>query len=181
MDGKNVLMAILLSTIVLIVWATFFEAPIVEQPTEKKQITKNENAPTPTIEEIETSKKISRNESINSVDRIKLENKNIEGSISLVGGIIDDIVFKNYKENLKSEDKVIFLNPKNSDEGYYIETGWATSGSDTLKLPLDNTIWKVKGNNLLRPNNSVVLEWNNNEGLIFTKRIELDEKFLFKI
>jgi len=33
MDFKNVLMAIVLSTLVLIVWATFFEAPIVEQQT----------------------------------------------------------------------------------------------------------------------------------------------------
>ena len=37
MDFKNVLMAIVLSTLVLIGWATFFEPPIVEQ-----QITENE-------------------------------------------------------------------------------------------------------------------------------------------
>ena len=38
-----------------------------------------------------------------------------------------------------------------------------------------------KGNKLLSPGNPVVLEWNNNEGLIFKKIISLDEKFLFKI
>ena len=31
MDFRNVLMAIVLSTIVLVVWATLFEAPIVEK------------------------------------------------------------------------------------------------------------------------------------------------------
>ena len=50
-----------------------------------------------------------------------------------------------------------------------------------IKLPLDNTIWKVKGGKLLTPNNPIVLEWDNGEGLIFTKKIELDDKFLFKI
>ena len=30
-------------------------------------------------------------------------------------------------------------------------------------------------------NNPITLEWNNGEGLIFTKKIELDNKFLFKI
>jgi hypothetical protein len=33
MDFRNVLIAIVLSTIVLIGWGTFFEAPIVEQQT----------------------------------------------------------------------------------------------------------------------------------------------------
>ena len=42
-------------------------------------------------------------------------------------------------------------------------------------------MWKVKGNKILNANSSVILEWDNNEGLIFKKKIELDEKFLFKI
>ena len=181
MDFRNVLIAIVLSTLVLVVWATFFEAPIVEQKTTENQITKKESTSTPSIEEIESTEKISRKEAISKVDRIKLENKNIKGSISLEGGIIDDVVFKNYKKNLKSDENVIFLNPKNSSEGYYIETGWASSGNEKLKLPLDNTIWKVKGNSSLAPNKPVILEWNNNEGLVFIKKIELDEEFLFKI
>jgi len=181
MDFRNVLLAIVLSTAVLIGWATFFEPSIVEQQVKDNQITKNENTSTPSIEEIETSKKISRNEAISKANRIKLENKNIKGSISLEGGIIDDIIFKKYKKSLKSEENVIFLNPKNSDEGYYIETGWASSGNNKLKLPLDNTVWKIKGNKTLTPNNPITLEWDNGEGLVFTKKIELDDNFLFKI
>ena len=41
MDFKNVLLAIVLSTIVLVGWATFFEPPIVEQQTTENKITKN--------------------------------------------------------------------------------------------------------------------------------------------
>jgi len=181
MDFRNVLMAIVLSTIVLVVWATLFEAPIVEKQIVENEIKKEEKVSTPSLEEMESSKKISRNEAINKDDRIKLENNNIRGSISLVGGIIDDVIFKNYKKTLNSDEEVVFLNPKSSQEGYYIETGWASSGNQKLKLPLDNTNWTVKGNKLLAPNNPVVLEWNNNEGLIFIKKIELDANFLFKI
>jgi YidC/Oxa1 family membrane protein insertase len=179
MDTKNVLIAVVLSTLTLIVWSTFFEQPPL-QKTESETI-KSEETSSPSIEEIEDLKKISRSESINSVDRVKLENENIKGSISLTGAIIDDIIFKNYNETLKSEKKIIFLNPKSSKEGYYIETGWASTGDKKLKLPLDNTVWKVKGNNLLRPNNPITLEWDNNEGLTFIKKIELDNEFLFKI
>ena len=95
--------------------------------------------------------------------------------------MIDDITFKNYKEKLESNEKVIFLNPKNSPEGYYIETGWASDGSSKINLPLDTTTWSVKGNSTLSPSSPVTLEWKNDQGLIFTKKFEIDEKFLFKI
>ena len=181
MDSKNVLLAIILSSAVLIFWAVFFEPPIVENQTVEKKISQSENSSTPSIEEIENTKKISRNEAISKVKRIKLENENIKGSISLEGAVIDDITFKNYKKNLENNESVIFLNPKNSEEGYYIESGWASSGNENLKLPVDNTLWNVKGNNILRPNNPVELEWKNENGLVFTKKIEIDENFLFKI
>ena len=114
MEGKNVLLAIVLSTLVLVFWATFFEPPAIEKETAENQITQTENTTTPSIEEVKEIKKISRNEALNSVDRIKLENENIKGSISLEGGIIDDVIFKNYTQNLKGKEKVIFLNPKTS-------------------------------------------------------------------
>jgi len=181
MDFKNVLIAIVLSTLVLVFWATFFEPPPVERRIAEDQVIKSEEPSSPSIEKVELSKKIARDDTIDSVARVKIENNNIKGSISLQGAIIDDIIFKNYKESLESDQKVIFLNPKSSDEGYYIETGWASNSNEKLKLPLDNTIWKVKGNNVLMPNNPIVLEWDNKEGLIFTKKIELDDKYLFKI
>ncbi len=183
MESRNVLLAIILSTIVLVVWATFFEAPIVEQQPTEKKITKNQELASPSIDddEKETKKEITRETLINNTNRIKVENENIKGSISLQGAIIDDIIFKNYKETLNGENKVIFLNPKNSSGEYFIETGWASGGNEKIKLPLGNTIWKVKGSSTLTPNNPVTIEWDNGEGLIFTKKIELDEKFLFKI
>jgi len=176
-------MAIVLSTLVLIGWATFFDAPIVEQQSTENQITKNEDLSSPSIDESEKEIKseITRNDVINNTNRIKVENENIKGSISLQGAIIDDIIFKNYNETLNGENKVIFLNPKNSSEEYFIETGWASSGNEKIKLPLGDSIWKVKGNSMLTPNNPVTIEWDNGDGLIFTKKIDLDDKFLFKI
>ena len=41
----------------------------------------------------------------NPHERIKFENKNVKGSISLKGGLIDDITFKKYNETLQSEKK----------------------------------------------------------------------------
>ena len=183
MDSKNVLFAIILSSIVLVVWATFFEPPINETQIIENEITKDNNSSSPSIDEGENKNviKVKRSDVINKTERVKIENENIKGSISLQGAVIDDVVFKNYKETLNSKNRVVFLNPKNSSKEYFIETGWATDGKENIKLPLENTVWKVKGNNFLTANNPITLEWNNNEGLIFTKKIELDDKFLFKI
>jgi len=183
MDFKNVLLAIVLSTAVLIGWATFFEAPIVEQQVTEKTIKKNEDISSPSIdgEENKIENEIGRNDLINNTKRVNIENENIKGSISLEGAIIDDILFKNYKKELGGKENVIFLNPKNSSKEYFIETGWASSGKENIKLPLLDTIWKIKGNSTLTPNNPVTLEWDNGNNLIFTKKFELDDKFLFRI
>ena len=124
METKNVLLAIILSTIVLVFWATFFEAPIVDPTTSENQITKNEDVSSPSIDDNvkEIKNEITRNEIINSVNRIKVENENIKGSISFQGAIIDDIIFKNYNETLDGESKVIFLNPKSSSKEYFIDS-----------------------------------------------------------
>ena len=134
MDFKNVLMAIVLSTLVLVGWGTFFETPIVEQQTTENQMKKNEDLSSPSIDEDEkeTKNEITRSDTINKTKRVKIENENIRGSLSLQGAIIDDIIFKNYKEALNSENKVIFLNPKNSSKEYFIETGWASGGNEKI-------------------------------------------------
>jgi len=183
MDFKNVLLAIVLSTAVLIGWATFFEPPIVEQQISENTITKNEDLSSPSINEEgkKVENEIARNEVINNTKRVNIENENIKGSISLEGGIIDDIVFKNYKRKLGEEENVTFLNPKSSSKEYFIETGWASSSNENIKLPLLDTIWQIKGNATLTPNNPITLEWDNGNNLIFTKKIELDDKFLFRI
>ena len=134
----------------------------------------------PSINEIKIPKSVSRNESIDSVQRIKINNEKIEGSISLKGGIIDDVSFKNYKQSLEKNDNVVFLNPKQTTDGYFVETGWTSIGNK-IKVPNINSNWKVKGNNILSPDKPVILEWNNQEGLIFRKKINLDKKYLFNI
>ena len=121
-----------------------------------------------------------KRQSINKSDRIRIENENIIGSISLEGGLIDDISFKNHKQKVEGSKNVEFLNPAQTENGFYAESGWASIGNK-IKVPTKSSKWKVEGNKVLTDKSPVLLKWNNNEGVIFKKKIELDEKYLFKI
>ncbi len=187
MDSRNVFVAIALSLAVLLFWSAFFETP---RPIETGNMVQKEKSDsdkalegdviTPNINQLELQTAIPREDSIKKTQRIQIENNKIKGSLSLQGAIFDDLSFKDHKKNLDDNDSVVFLNPRESENGYFVETGWTSIGNK-IKVPTINSTWSVKGNNILGTNKPIILEWNNNEGLIFRKKIELDEKYLFKI
>ena len=39
-----------------------------------------------------------------------------------------------------------------------------------LKIPTKESVWSVKGNNILSDNSPVILQWNNGEGIILKKK-----------
>ncbi len=189
MDLRNVVFAIALSFAVLFGWSVIFETPQIEEQKKLEQTqgsqktdNKNTDAPSPNVNiQKEKVLNISRNDAIKSVKRVNFENENVKGSISLKGFLIDDILFKKYNTEVNSDEKVKYLNPSETNDGYFVETGWAASNTTNTPLPTKNSIWKVVGNNKLSVGNSVTAEWNNKSGLTFRKKIELDEKFLFKV
>ena len=189
MDLRNVVFAIALSFAVLFGWSVIFETPQIEEQKRLEQTqglektdNKNTDAPSPSVNiEKEKVLNISRDDAIKSVKRVNFENENVKGSISLKGFLIDDILFKKYNTEVNSNEKVKYLNPSEINDGYFVETGWAASNATNTPLPTKNSIWKVVGNNKLSVGNPVTAEWNNKSGLTFRKKIELDEKFLFKV
>jgi len=181
MDNKNVFIAIALSMSVLLFWAAFFETPKpINNNTPQQQLKNNENIITPNINETLKVEEISREEALKNSERIIIENDSIIGSMRLEGALIDDISFKKHKQNLENNLNVEFLNPSQTENGFYVETGWTSIGNK-IKVPSKKTIWKINGNKILSDNQPVVLEWDNGEGIIFKKKIELDNKYLFKV
>ena len=186
MENKNVFIAIALSMSVLLFWSAFVDPPqTTERPNQKVLNNQQENKFTdsgivPSINKTIIKENISREESIKKTDRILLENEKIKGSIALEGATIDDLSFKNYKVDIKSNEIVQFLNPKETKNGYFVETGWASIGNE-IKVPTNKSIWTVVGNKSLSVNSPVTLKWNNGSNLIFKKKIEIDNNYLFKI
>ena len=181
MDQKNVVAAISLSAAVIILYSLFF-APE-PQPRNQNLAEKNkteQNSDTPSLEQKESLVKVSREEAIDQNERIQFENENIIGSISLKGAIIDDLTFKNYDTALESDVNVTLLNPRNIEDGYFIESGFVTTDKN-IDIPNADSVWSIIGNNQLREGNPIKLAWTNDQGITFEKEISIDNKFLFTI
>ena len=184
MENRNVIIAVILSTAILIGWSMFFENTDEAQRKRLEIQGKTEtqtNIQKPETPQANPTKSISRSEALKESDRVFIENSNLSGSISLRGALIDDIILKNYRETLdKSSKPIVVLSPKKSEDGYFVESGWATTKSD-VKVPDNNSVWQIREGKKLTPASPVTLEWNNREGVVFSKKIELDDKYLFKI
>ena len=181
MDQKNVVAAISLSAAVIILYSLFFAPepqPRNQNLSEKDKVEQNSDAPS--LDQKENLVKISREEAIDQNERIQFENENIIGSISLKGAIIDDLTFKNYDTSLESDINVTLLNPRNIEDGYFIESGFVTTDKN-IDIPNSDSVWSVIGNSQLREGNPVKLAWTNDQGITFEKEISIDNKFLFSI
>ena len=175
------LLAVVLSVVILVGF-DFFK-------TEKKQLPENintnetiltdqskakagdENVPTINIESTEQNKVKEK--------RIKFESQRLIGSINLVGATVDDLLLKDYFETINKEKNINILSPENSLSPYFLRIGWA-SPDRSIKLPNKNSVWKSDKTSY-KKNESVKLEWDNNEGLKFYRTISIDENFMISV
>ena len=181
MDSKNTIAAIALSSAVIVLYSLFFipeKTNTNQNVIEKEKI--EQNTDTPILEQKETEISLSREDALKQSERVKFENDNIIGSISLKGASIDDLTFKKYKVNLEEDKKVTLLAPRNIKEGYLIDSGFVTSDKN-IDIPNSNTVWSLVGNNKLTSQSPIKLSWTNKQGLTFEKVISLDDKYLFTI
>ena len=183
MDTKNVIAAISLSAAVIILYSLFFAPAVVDQKdisNDKNITSENSSTDAPSLVQDEETIKISRNDALKENERVLFENDKIKGSISLIGSSIDDLTFKNYTNTLNGDDNVILLNPKQSNNGYYVETGWATTNKN-IDLPNSKSLWSIEGSNKLTPSSPVILSWTNSQNIKFLKEISIDNQYLFNI
>ncbi|AHC73601.1 membrane protein oxaA [Candidatus Endolissoclinum faulkneri L5] len=113
--------------------------------------------------------------------RIKIKTPTINGSISLIGARIDDIVLDNYQVTLDpASGPIHLLEPKGYLRPYYAEFGWISETVNDVDLPNSNTRWESDGV-ALTPNSPVTLTWKSQNYLTFKRTIEVDNDYMFSI
>ena len=180
METRNIIAAISLSAAVIILYTLFFAPPPITQENLAEKSKTEQNSDAPSLDQKENVTEISREQALSESERIQFENQSIIGSISLKGAAIDDLTFKEYNVVLNSNEKVNLLAPRNSKEGYLIESGFITTDKN-VEIPNSNSIWSVSGNSKLTAQSPIKLTWANDQGITFEKEISIDDKFLFTV
>ena len=190
-NNKNMILASVLSMLVLLTWFYFFPQEDY-QPVATNQITASENgiaaAPTAgngiaSAPAITTTVAETREIALEKTKRVEIRSNRIKGSLSLTGARIDDLKLLDYNVKLNdTSEKVTLLSPAGGPSAYYILHGFSPAGSlDFDDVPTATTIWSVENGNILTPNSSVTLKWDNSNGLVFYRKIEVDDDYMFII
>ena len=125
----------------------------------------------------------SRNEILAEGPRLKIETANINGSVALTGGRIDDIVLLDYRETVKPDSpNIVLFAPPGSAKPYYAEYGWVpgANGAAAPKLPSRDTVWTASADTLT-PETPVTLSWDNGEGLRFERELSFAGQYMLNV
>ena len=174
---KNFCVAIVLS-VLIVSTMNYFLPPAEYENAPEVQI----ETPVAEVEDVnETQEFLPTEEILQGSERAKIENDVVKGSIRLKGARFDDLSLTKYKQTLdKDSPNIELLKPSKTENAFYAEYGWLSSNRNLL-LPDAQTPWQIVGNDKLSPENPLVLQWDNGQGLVFKRKISLDENYLFSI
>lgn len=193
-QNRNLILATGLSFVVILVWFLLFPPPeVVQDPNAVPQATEAGGVPTDT-DIARTPPVIVTGEpsggengsptevALEEAARITIDTSSVEGSISLLGGRIDDLSLRNYFTEVGGDEIVRLLSPVGSEDPYYALYGWTPSGDlGYADVPTSDTPWELEAGTTLSPNAPITLVWENDSGLIFRRTIAIDDRFMFEV
>ena len=114
-------------------------------------------------------------------ERVRFDNGQVDGSIRLTGGQIDDLRLQDYRETIDPKSaEIVFLSPQGSVGATFAEIGWTPAPGSSTAVPNATTVWTASTNKL-SATAPVTLTWDNGQGLVFTRTIALDAHYMFNI
>ena len=123
---------------------------------------------------------LSRDAALAASPRIAVETPALSGSISAQGGRIDDLFLKQYRETeAKDSLPVELFRPTGTEHAWFAEFGW--TGQNLPGLPTRDTVWTVTQPGPLTPAHPVVLTYASPQGLVFTRTISVDDRYMFTV
>ncbi|MDA1238701.1 MAG: membrane protein insertase YidC, partial [Proteobacteria bacterium] len=191
MDGqnKNLILATVLSFVVILLWFFLFppdeisQNPVVESASSASQ--ENAGLLPPAINltpQAENQPSSIVPSSQNLAPRVKIDTPNLTGSISLLGGRIDELALREHFETLEKKRNVTLLSPVGNKNAYYALFGWAPAGDLTYDdVPGANTLWEIESGDVISVGSPVSLKWKNERGLVFHRKISVDKDFMFTV
>ncbi|HUO91249.1 MAG TPA: membrane protein insertase YidC [Rhizomicrobium sp.] len=197
-NNRNLIVFLLLSLAIFAAWQVFIGTPALKKEQARQAlIAKTEKHPAaagaPGVPSAGgAAAHLTRDKALaQGGARVRIDTPSVDGSLLLKGARFDDLRLKCYHEragsNLKCDNsdptnpQIVLLAPKGTDYPYFADFGWSNAPGANRKLPGDDTVWTLKSGTVLAPGKPVTLEWDNGQGLIFTRQIAVDDQYMFTI
>ncbi|MBY0613269.1 MAG: membrane protein insertase YidC [Beijerinckiaceae bacterium] len=196
-DNKNMILAIALSAIVFLGWQYFYAGPQMQRQKEQQAELAKANASQQTAQTNPgqtpvgapppinpaavqpASQIIERDAALAQSPRVKIETPRLTGSVSLKGGVIDDLSLNDYQETVDPKSpKIVLFAPEATKEPYYAYFGWLAAGG--VKTPDPQTVWSADGA-ALTPEKPLTLSYDNGAGQVFKRVVSVDRNYLFTV
>ena len=188
-NNRNLIIATVLSVVIFLAWQFFIGSPA-EKAAEARRAVAERTAKHPAVTPAGVPiaqgglpAHITRAQALAAGGpRIKIDTPDLDGSLLLKGARLDDLRLKKYHDTADTRSpEIVLLAPKGTDFPYFADFGWTNAQRVSQPLPNDNTVWTLAGGTVLTPGHPVMLSWDNGHGLIFTRRIEVDDQYMFTV
>ncbi len=182
-DGKNLILALVLSALVLVgwTWASNRWFPTANPPSTKVVNGKAQPLPPAKVQPStpaapKTLKSVSA--VLAGTPRISIRTPSLAGSINLKGAQIDDLVLLDHRQTIApNSPPVRLLSPLGGPDAYIAEFGWTSDGAE---VPTLDTMWTADAQQL-SPGHPVTLSTQMPTGTRYQIKIAVDDGYLFTV
>ena len=182
-DVKNIVLAVVLSTMVLLGWTVvadrFFPT---EAPTPVASSAAPAGAPAPAALQgaapaiAGPGAILSRDAALAASPRVAIDTPRLKGSINLTGARFDDLVLPSYRQtNDKASPPVRLFSPSRTADSQFAQFGWVGA-----LAPPATAVWTADRPTLTSAT-PVTLSTTAPSGLVFRQKISVDKDFLFTV
>ncbi len=178
MDQKRLITAIAISLAILVTFQLLL--PKTARQPQQQQVALSRNVPSPpkVASPAYTGTEPEAVPPPKETPRVPINAPKVAGSVNLRGALLDDLVLRDYHEEVATSSPLVrVLEPQSDPEPNYIQYGW-TSDTQGVKLPDDATVWTASGKELTQ-DAPLTLSWDNGAGLLFSITYTIDDNYMF--
>ncbi|MEC8197377.1 MAG: membrane protein insertase YidC [Pseudomonadota bacterium] len=151
-QNKNLILATALSFGVILIWFLLFPPPEATQdPNAPTAVVEGTDAVTPSTAPATAAADSGAATSVAPTEvpdapRVEIDTARLSGSVSLLGGRLDDLKLNDYRETQEEDSPIVtFLSPNGEPHAFYALYGWAPGAGLTLdQVPGSNTLWDIE-------------------------------------
>src|SRR4051812_698012 len=206
-NQRNLILAIALSLAVLFAWQIFVAGPQLDQAQQQQAAQQAEQAANPAGAGASSSASptasasgpgqtapngstaailttLTRDAALAQSPRVKIATPRLTGSINLTGGRIDDLHLSEYHETTdQGSPTVVLLSPNGAPDAYFADFSWSAPAGTPVSgpLPTSDTTWTAPAGATLTQAAPLKLTYDNGAGLLFTRTIAVDDKYMFTV